>query len=397
MRCIVNETERSVALYNAIVERIAAAPQRRITFAEFMNLALYHPTLGYYTAPGQKIGGKGADFYTSPDVTPFFGQLIARQIVQCWQLMGQPANFTIVEQGAGVGRLAADILAALRDTQSDLYAPLIYAIVEISPDLRACQREAIPRNAPVIWYEQLAQVGPIEGVILSNELVDAFPVHIVQGQISGRLAEVYVTIEDAWDGLPFDPDGANLHDVVAKLSDPALAEYFARLGITIPRNNRAEVNLAMLDWLAEVASILQRGYVITIDYGNTADHLYSPRRTNGTLLCYYQHTLSGNPYQRLGRQDITALVDFTTLQQRGEQLGLHTLGLTNQTAFLTSLGLGDFLQQLPNLGLSDEGFIRQRAALLRLIEIGGLGRFQVLVQGKGVDEGAALAGLKFHI
>ncbi len=153
----------------------------------------------------------------------------------------------------------------------------------------------------------------------------------------------------------------------------------------------------MLDWLAEIASVLQRGYVITIDYGSTAERLYSPRRTDGTLLCYYQHTLSCNPFLRLGRQDITAQVDFTTLQQHGEQLGLHILGLTSQAAFLTSLGLGDILQVLPSMGLSDEQFIHQRAALLRLVEMGGLGRFNVLMQGKGVDEGAALAGLKFRI
>ncbi len=392
-----NDIERSVALYSAIAERIAAAPQQRITFTAFMNLALYHPTLGYYTAAGQKIGGAGADFYTSPDVSPAFGQLIARQLAQCWQLMGQPARFTIVEQGAGVGKLAADILAELRASQPHLYATLTYAIVEISPDLKTRQREALPADAPVRWHEQLAQVGPIEGVILSNELVDAFPVHIVVGQEGGGIAEVYVATNDADADVIFDPDAANLREIVAEPSSPALAEYFAPLGITIPHNNRAEVNLAMLDWLAEVASVLQRGYVITIDYGNTADRLYSPRRTDGTLLCYYQHTLSGNPFARLGRQDITAQVDFTTLQQHGEELGLHTIGLTYQAAFLTSLGLGEMLQALPSLGLSDEQFIRQRASLLRLIEMGGLGRFQVLIQGKGVGEQVALDGLRFRI
>jgi len=392
----VNETERSVTLYNVIAERIAATPQRRITFAEFMALDLYHPSLGYYTAPGAKIGGKGADFYTSPDVSPVFGQLIARQLAQCWQLMGQPASFTIVEQGAGVGKLAADILAELRTTQPDLYSALTYAIVEISPDLQARQRKVLPADAPVRWYEQLAQFGPIEGVLLSNELVDAFPVHIVVGQEGGELAEVYVTTDDANASLPFDPDAANLREIIAAPSSPALAEYFVRLGITIPRDNRAEVNLAMLDWLAEIVNTLQCGYVITIDYGSTADHLYTSRRTDGTLLCYYQHTLSGNPYARLGRQDLTAQVDFTTLQHRGEQLGLHSLGLISQAAFLTSLGLGDILQGLPSLGLSNEQFIRQRAALLRLVEMGGLGRFNVLIQGNGVDEAAALAGLKFR-
>ena len=392
-----NDIERSIALYNAIAERIAATPQRRITFAKFMNLALYHPTLGYYTAVGQKIGGAGADFYTSPDVSPAFGQLIARQIAQCWQLMGQLVNFTIVEQGAGVGKLAADILNELRTSQPDFYATLTYAIVEISPDLQARQREALPAAAPVRWHEQLAQVGPIEGVILSNELVDAFPVHIVVGQEGGGLVEVYVTTGDVHADETFDPDAANLREIIAEPSSPALAQYFAHLGITIPPNNRAEVNLAALDWLAEVASVLRRGYVITIDYGNRADRLYSPRRTDGTLLCYYQHTLSGNPYARLGRQDITAQVDFTTLQQHGEELSLHTIGLTNQAAFLTSLGLSDILQGLPSLGLSDEQFIRQRAGLLRLIEMGGLGRFQVLLQGKGVYEGLELEGLKFRI
>jgi SAM-dependent MidA family methyltransferase len=390
-----NDLERSAALYSAIAERIAATTEQRISFAEFMALDLYHPTLGYYTAPGEKIGGRGADFYTSSDVSPIFGQLIARQLIQCWDLLGKPANFTIVELGAGVGKLARDILSEIAFLQPDLYASFSYAIVEISPDLQARQRAALPARAPVLWYERLEQVGSIEGVILSTELVDAFPVHIVVGQEDGGLDEVYVTTIEAASSQPLDPDAANLHEVIAAPSTPALAEYFARLGIIIPPANRAEVNLAMLGWLAEVASVLQRGYVITIDYGNTADRLYSPRRTDGTLLCYYQHTLNANPYERLGRQDITAQVDFSSLMQRGEGLGLHTLGLTNQAAFLTSLGLGEMLQALPTMNISSEEFVRQRAALLRLIEMDGLGRFKVLAQGKGVDAKVGLAGLRF--
>jgi len=388
-----DEQTRSRELLGRIAEQIKHSPDQRITFAHFMQVVLYDLAYGYYTSPGSKIGFGGADFYTSPNLSPTFGQLLAKQLAECWELLGLPTEFWLIEQGAGTGTMALAILDELKRSYSATYATTTYEIREISDDLKA-QQEALLADHPVQFSDRLPSCEqlPVTGVYLTNELPDAFPVHRVVGGEGGTLLEEYVTLEDF-----SDLRSPELKLIAGPLSTPRLHHYFERLGITIPPGNRAEVNLAALDWIAEVARVLDSGYVITIDYGYPASKLYAPARTNGTLLGYYQHTVSDNPFAHLGSQDLTSHVDFTSLQLAGEAHGLQTLGLTNQAAFLLSLGLGDRVQALQTACLSNEEYLRQRAALLKLIEPGGLGSFGVLIQGKGIAANQPLSGLKFRI
>jgi len=279
-----------------------------IPFADFMNLALYQPAYGYYMAPRTRIG-KAGDFFTSSSVHAIFGRLVARQVHQMWEILGQGA-FSVVEQGAGEGHLALDILDAVAEEFPDFYSRLRYRLIEVSPDNRQRQQAQLAKHAERVEWCAFDEVTAVHGCFLSNELVDAFPVHLVERQ-GDELREVYVV----WDGNGF----------AEELRPPStllLNEYFARLGIWPDDGCRAEVNLGALDWMRQVAGLLQRGFAITIDYGYPAVELFAPHRRAGTLMCYHRHCASEEPFLRVGCQDITAHVDFTSLQNAGAATGL---------------------------------------------------------------------------
>jgi len=345
-----------------------------IPFVEYMEACLYHPKFGYYTGPRRRIGRAG-DFFTSTSVHPLFGGLIARQLEQFWQLLGA-GDFTLVEQGAGEGHLALDILDELRESVPDFYARLEYVLVEISPDHRARQRERLKAHVEagrVSWstFEELA---PFEGCFLSNELIDAFPVHLVE-QTGDGLREVYVVA-----------DGKGFAEELRPPGTPALEAYLKHAGVTLPEGYRTEINLLAPDWMANVAGKLARGFVVTIDYGYPAKERYAAWRNTGTLMCYWQHTSEENPLLRPGCQDITSHVDFTALEDAARPHGLATLYFGEQYRFLMGLG---FLEKLVALQAREPD--PQRAQELRLtlkrliLPESGMGdTFKVLVQGKGV-------------
>ncbi|WP_448560797.1 class I SAM-dependent methyltransferase [Trichothermofontia sp.] len=379
------------ALWEILKQEIAASPQQRLTFAEYMDCVLYHPQQGYYATHIQ-LGTQG-DFVTAPHVTADFGELLAVQFVTLWQSLGQPDRFTLVEMGAGEGVLARDILRALHQQAPACFAALDYCIVEVSAYLRNRQHRTLQSLGSladrVRWQclEDLPEQG-VTGCFFANELVDAFPVHRVMVE-NGQLQEIYVTIApDSKDGEP------QLQEVIGDLSTPALRTYFDRLGINLlsgqyPNGYRTEVSLAALDWLAKVASRLQRGYVLTIDYGYPAARYYNPRRPQGTLQCYYQQRHHDDPYVYLGHQDLTAHVDFTTLQIWGEAQGLTTIGLTQQGPYLMALGLGERLRTIANnpsylTGHDLQTLLSRRQALHDLINPLGMGSFGVLLQAKGM-------------
>jgi SAM-dependent MidA family methyltransferase len=331
------------ALVELISQRIRESFCDRIPFAEYMDLALYHPQYGYYATAPSKIGARG-DFFTSPHLGSEFGELIAEQLLQMWQILHQPAPFTVMEMGAGQGLLAVDMLNYLERRSPDLFKQLDYRILERAPALVAEQRHQLEplqnRGAQIQWSD-FSEVPSesITGCFLSNELVDALPVHQVI-VASGRLQEVYVTLAEPTQ------DGDLFAEVCGDLSTSRLSDYFEQIGIDLtspryPDRYQTEVNLAALDWMAEVAKRLQRGYVLTIDYGYPSDRYYNPVRTQGTLQCYYRHQHHSDPYRYVGQQDITAHVDFTALQKQGEKCGLQTVGFTKQGLFLMALGLGD--------------------------------------------------------
>jgi len=358
-----------------ILERIRE--RGRITFAEFMTACLYEPGLGYYTSPGRKVGAEG-DFYTSSNVHAVFGRLITRELCRMWEVMEKPAGFAVVEVGAGNGRLARDILDTAEEINREFYGALTYRLIEMEPSLQEAQRNLLaPHGAKAVWsYPADLAEGRLSftGCLLSNELIDSFPVHVVEMTAAG-LREVYVTAADTEMGEELGP-----------LSTPELADYFRDLGLALHQGQRAEVNLAALRWLSTVTRAVERGFVMTIDYGYPAAELYAPMRKNGTLLCYYRHTVEENPYVRAGMQDITSHVDFTSLMRRGEELGLATVWFGEQYRFLLGAGMMEELMALEARAVSEEERLKGRLSLKKLIlPDGGMGdTFRVLIQAKGV-------------
>lgn len=337
-----------------------------LTFRQFMQFALYHPEEGYYRRR-EPVGARG-DYLTSPELHPLFGALLRRQLAELWAALDRPAEFAIAEVGAGSGALARAILGIPED---DFGAALRYVIVEPEQRLRELQVRTLGSLADAVqWREALSAGLPAaSGCVLSNELIDSFPVHRVVVR-EGRLREIWVGMEHG-----------RLVDVEGELSTPELAAYFARLGLLPGEGCVAEVNLAAPAWVAEAAAAIERGIVLTLDYGYPAHQLFAPWRRQGTLLCYARHTVHTDPYIRIGQQDLTAHVDFTSLAAAGEAAGLQTLGFTSQQRFLASLGIEEALQGGPgDAGL--EEFLARRRAVADLLNPEGLGRLRVLLQGK---------------
>jgi SAM-dependent MidA family methyltransferase len=338
-----------------------------ITFAEFMELALYWPEGGYYLS--REPFGASGDYYTSPMVHPAFGDLLAVQLFQMWQSMGCPRPFDVVEMGTGNGLLCRDIVTYSRHTSEEFQQSLRY----ICLDRRAIS--GLEKAAP--GASRIATLGvPLKGVrgcFLSNEFLDAFPVHQLR-VYQGELQEVYVTLEDD-----------TLVETLGEPSTPALADRLAALEIELTEGQTVEINLGLDQWAEEIAAALDAGFVLTIDYGHPARELYSAeRRHRGTLTTYYRHIQMDAPFRRIGQQDISAQVDFTSVVNAGRRVGLEPMGLTTQRQFLNNLGLGHFQRKLTLVGLSPRDRQANRAGLMDLVRPTGLGDFRVLAQGKNV-------------
>lgn len=370
-------TSENEELKAAIRERMAA--EGRIPFRQFMAMALYHPQHGYYSSPRQSMGRHG-DYLTSPEVHPIFGSLVAKQLWQMWQAMGEPQPFTVVEMGAGSGLLARDILGWVGRRAPEFFQALEYCLIEVNEWLVENQRRLLRQVdaslARASWLPSLEAIAAesVSGCFLSNELIDSFPVHRVMVR-DGRLHELYVEWQEERFGESLGPP-----------STPLLQDYFHRLGLLPGEGCSAEVNLEALEWMKAVGRALRRGFVLTFDYGYPADELYAPWRKDGTLLCFYRHNPSTDPYARLGRQDMTSHVDFTSLVQAGQEQGLEPLGLTSQGRFLTALGIAAGLERQSQGELSLEEYYARRRAVTELIDPAGLGRIKVLIQAKGVGQ-----------
>jgi SAM-dependent MidA family methyltransferase len=355
-------------LQTKIVERIRK--QGPITFEQFMAMALYDPDLGYYNTESGKIGRDG-DFYTSSHLHPVFGGMLGRQIMEMWEIMGRPDNFSIVEMGAGAGYVCKDLLDSLRDT--DFYSALKYIIIERSPAMRDHQRRLLGGfSDKVKWAASLDECGSITGCILSNELLDAFPVHLVR--MEDVLKEIY---------LDLDAGENRLVERTGDLSSNELADYFSEFSIEIRKGYTTEVNLAIREWLHEINQALLRGFVLMIDYGYPAWDYYSEDRDRGTLMCYRKHQLSENPYEHIGEQDITAHVNFSAVKKWGEDLGIKTAGFCGQGVFMVSLGIEEDLKRIAE-GTKD--YVFEIARIKKLILPQGMGEsHKVMIQHKGVE------------
>ncbi|MDJ0706686.1 MAG: class I SAM-dependent methyltransferase [Leptolyngbyaceae cyanobacterium MO_188.B28] len=385
-------------LYQLIAQQISQRPQQQITFSEYMDWVLYQPQHGYYATRDTVIGPRG-DFITSPHLGHDFGELLAEQLADMWVALGRPTPFALVEMGAGQGLVAADVLQYLQEQHPNCLQAVEYTIVEKSAALAAEQQQRLQpwlaQGIPVQW-RSLDEIPPnsIVGCCFSNELVDAFPVHQVVLTEAG-LQEIYVACPagQAGESDAGKEESLRFREVVGELSTPKLAEYFECLGITLeigayPQGYRTEVNLAAFDWIKQVIQLLQRGYLLTIDYGYPARRYYSPARSQGTLQCYYRHAHHDDPYEHIGHQDLTAHVNFTALERWGEMWDLETLGFTQQGMFLMALGLGDRIAAISHMTVNDpvamQKALRRRDALHRLIDPMGLGNFGVLIQNKGL-------------
>src|SRR5687768_11019690 len=242
-----------------------------VSFRDYMDICLYYPELGYYTSSTEKIGPKG-DFFTSSNLSEVFGAMIGVQIAEMWTNLGEQ-NFTIVEYGAGTGRLCHDILDYLKRIPN-LYDGLTYCIIEKSPVMREIEKNHL--NEKVIWVESILDITDFNGCVLSNELLDNFPVH--QVVMSDELMEVFV-------------DYKNVFLEILKPAEWQLKEYLKEHDINLENGYRTEINLQAKEWLSDISKALRKGYVITIDYGYTSKELYTHSRRNGTLMCYYKHTV----------------------------------------------------------------------------------------------------------
>ncbi len=325
-----------------------------------MELALYDPAHGYYSAAAQRSGRAG-DFYTSVDVGPLFGETIAVQLDEMWPLVraAGAAAFDLVEAAAGNGRLSRDILDAAEAHHADLYEHVRLTLVERSAAARARQRETLGAHAARLHGQRSALPPPssVAGVILANELLDALPVHVVT-MTRGGLREIFVGER-----------GGSLVEVEGPPSNPAIADYLARHRASLAIGARAEVGLETERWVAEAALSLRSGFLLLFDYGHEAEELFSPAHSSGTLMAYRAHTAHGDdPLQEPGARDLTAHVNLTAVRRAAEGAGLTAVGAVDQTYFLTGLGM------VERLGSgADRAAVARRLAAKSLLIPGGLG------------------------
>jgi SAM-dependent MidA family methyltransferase len=342
-----------------------------VTFHRFMELALYHPVEGYYCGQRHPVGRSG-DYVTSPEVSPLFGYALARQVAQLWHILGAPNEFALLEYGAGNGRLAQDLLRWIAKREPELSDKLTYTIVERSPSLRGLLRERFSSELSSSRFQvsDVCHRGAIYQCVIANELIDSFPVHRIR-MTGGQLREVFVDCNDS-----------GFVEVFDEASTPEIERYFSRLGFVPAEDCVVEVNLDAERWLAEAAKTVGTGFMLLLDYGYDAARLFVPWRRDGTLLCFHRHTASTNPYELVGQQDITCHIDFTTLTAQARDQGFKLLGVTDQSHFLTALGVSSSGNRVEAEEIQNH--FAKRRAIQTLIDPSGLGRIGALLFGRDV-------------
>jgi len=341
-----------------------------ITFEAFIDAALYDEQHGYYPTRRRHLGstpvGTDGDYFTSPSSHPVFGALLALQLEEMWRNLGTPDDFTVVEMGAGDGVLRSDITEYIQRELPEFAVAMSYVATDLAP----------PAGTDSVSEISELPVG-ITGCVISNELLDAYPVNrfVIQ---NGEVREIYVDYQDG--------------EFVELLDDVSEPEIVGRLDPfldSLPEFYRGEVNLRLGYWADSVAATLERGYVVTIDYGYDRPELYKPTRVDGSLRCYYQHTLSQSPLSRIGKQDITAHVDFTAVDHMLMVMGIERIGKPSQQEFLSNLGIDGFLDNLNALAISGKMPRSESqediAGIGSLIDPEGLGRFRVAVHSRAAE------------
>jgi SAM-dependent MidA family methyltransferase len=364
------QAEHCARMRHHLAARIAAAGGW-LGFERFMETVLYAPGLGYYSAGARKFGA-GGDFTTAPEISPLFGACIARQ---CAEVLGALGGGSILEIGAGSGRLAADILQRLESLGQ---LPERYAILDISADLRERQHTLIAHHAPhllarIHWLDQPPDQ-PFDGVVLANEVLDALPVTRFRWRAGGVEELGVVMREDtlAWEARP---TSAAVTDTCRRLANAAGAWEDGYV---------AEFCPSLIPWTRKVTQGLRAGAALWVDYGLPRPQYYMPERRDGTLLCHFRHRAHGDPFLYPGLQDITAWVDFTLLAEAGSAAGFHVAGFTTQSFFLAGLGLDREMQTMA--GSDSSRFARLAGQARRLMLPGEMGeRFKAMAWLRGVD------------
>ena len=355
-----------------------------LTFEQYMSLCLYHPEHGYYMQGRERTGVRG-DYFTSADLHAIFARLIARQAAEMWEILGKPARFAWVEMGAGRGWFARDFILGVKSSRPDFFSALRYVAIEPAPKQHAQVFERLAQaglQASVELRRDLGELDRVTGCFFSNELVDAFPVALVT-RAGGHLKEIYVAAE-----------GNKLCEKPGPISNPAIAAAVARYANNLEEGHRVEVNLKAVEWIRSVADKLARGFVLTIDYGDLAQNLYTPDRPAGTLMAYRGHIASDDPLASPGEQDLTSHVNFSALIDAGKDAGFELTGFTTQERFLMALGEENEFADLYEPNQTEMEKLEARLKLKRLLYPGGMGNvFKVLIQHRDVPA-ARLTGLK---
>jgi SAM-dependent MidA family methyltransferase len=366
---------------NRQIERIIGDRIKRegpITFESFMEMSLYHPGLGYYMSGINRIGPEG-DFYTSPHLHKIFGWLVAIQLDEMKRRLGNPHDFVVVEIGGGKGYLAEGIVDyVIRNLRwKDTWR---YVIVERNPHTLKEQRILLaPYGDLIQWRNDLKDMQRFHGCIISNELFDSFPVHIVE--MFDRFHELYVTVHEN-----------TLKETTGNISTPELSDYIRRYRIPELHGYRTEVNLRIRDFLEDINDLLAEGFLVTIDYGYPSWEYYSEERAKGTLLCYYRHTINENPYSNIGNQDITAHVNFSSLRDWADEIGMRLLGYCPQGTFIVSLGIDELISEK----LKTDRSFRNNIPKMKGLLIGMGESHKVMIQYKGKRDVETLKGFKLR-
>jgi SAM-dependent MidA family methyltransferase len=354
-----------------------------IPFARFMELSLYHREHGYY-ASGRAHIGKSGDFFTSVSVGRIYGRLLASVCREVWERLGKPPDFTIVEQGGNDGSMASDILGGIARNADDFSRCARFLIVEPFAVNQRRQRERLQSFPDVSWVTTLEEVPEFTGIHLSNELLDAFPVDSLR-----------------WTGSLWEEECVGLHDqglrlVTRPISDPALRAVTAKLPTDLPPGFRVEWNPGLSPWLATLHAKLQRGIVLTVDYGQAGEDRYAPHRADGTLLAYRNHKRFNDPLPEPGLRDITAQVDFTTLAAEARSIGFGLLGYSDQHHFLVGTA-EPWLRSLGDLSAKSDAARGDLKALQTLLNPGTMGmQFKAIAFGKGFHAEPPLGCFKYQ-
>ena len=363
-----------------------------MSFARFMELALYDVSYGYYMTkkvePGLPSSGRigwGGDYFTAPELSPILAKTLVRQILAIDDQLGHPAQFTFMEIGAGNGTFARDFIQECRMIASDFFHRLSYQIVERSSHLQSRQAANLSGvggdwgESHLSWKSSIEEVDSdsVTGVVFSNELVDALPVHRVR-MADQRLHEICVAYK-----------GGRFVECLDHSLSPKLIEYIETHKVALSEGQTSELHLAAERWMKHVARLLHRGIVVTIDYGHTGSDYYRSDRKAGTFLCYYRHAISTDPYSRVGEQDMTAHVNFSALASVGTTSGLDLMGFTTMANWLIGLGVEEIVRDQDQ----ESEDVRALAHLLRPHGMGTT--FKVLAQRKGMEP-FALQGLRYR-